>query len=221
MGYDPHSATHRKAFLEIDVRGEITDETADRIVAQLRASPKARTLWINIQSEGGSEPAGWRIYRAIRDHKAIKKVAVGRGQVASAAVLVFVSADIRRVLPGTQILLHGVECEPETRGRWTAEAFETTAARLRRQDEKFAAELAARCEKPLAVFMARLADETPTSLLEAQSLGLVHEVISKTDPLSRDWPAKARAALVQGDPRIYGAAGYKFSEQYLRACALS
>jgi len=211
---------NNSTFLELPIRGEIGDAMADEICGRLRSSPKANTIWMTVNSHGGDERCMWRIYNAIRAHPAKKKISSGVGQVCSAAATIFMAGDVRRIYPTATLLLHSIEQEPRTFGRWTADAHEASAKTLRILDQKVAKELAARCGVPVNVIAAELENEKEMPLVKALSIGLVHEVVGDTHPLSKDWPEQAARYVKANSPRIFGSNRYLFSDSYLNACRI-
>lgn len=91
------------------ISGEITQELAAQVVAQLLAlsneSDKPITLYVN--SQGGHVESGDTIHDIIRFIKAPVRI-VGTGWVASAGALIYVSVPKKRrfCLPNTRFLLH-------------------------------------------------------------------------------------------------------------------
>src|SRR5262245_46399134 len=91
------------------ISGEITQELAAQVVAQLLAlsnqSDKPITLYVH--SQGGHVESGDTIYDMIRFIKAPVTI-IGTGWVASAGALIYVSVPKKRrfCLPNTRFLLH-------------------------------------------------------------------------------------------------------------------
>ena len=92
------------------ISGEITQQVAERVMAQLLAlsasDPKA-TITVYINSQGGHVEAGDTIHDMIRFVTPPVRI-VGTGWVASAGALIFVSVprEQRFCLPNTRFLLH-------------------------------------------------------------------------------------------------------------------
>jgi ATP-dependent protease ClpP protease subunit len=204
----------------VRVEGDVDDAMAARIVADLAAAPRANTLTVFVNSPGGDLRAGQRIHKAIRNHPARRKLAYGFGNVASAAALVFTAADVRRLYPDTVVLLHAVALEPTSGERWTQAAYAAHAATLAALDESVAVTMAERLGVPVGRVLARMADERPTPLIEALSIGFAHEVVGQSPPLQKAWPAHARAAFAKADRFTHGANGRCYSPGFLAACAI-
>jgi len=208
-------------FVALRIDGEITDIMADRVTRQLSASPKASTVTLIVNSPGGDLRAARRIYGAVRRHKAKRKIAHGLHEVSSAAALVYTAGDVRRLEPGTRVLLHGAAAEPSRHAaRWTRQTYEDHAATLAALDDVVATTLAERCGTSLAVIKAELATEKDMPLQKALSIGLVHEVVGVSPPLSKAWPATARAAMAGTRQFTAGANAHKYGAGYLAACAI-
>lgn len=205
----------------MDIRGEVDDALADRTIKQLAGAPKANTIHMTVDSPGGELRAGMRIADAIQKHPARRKLALGTGEVASAAAVVFVAADVRRLLPSARVLLHGTSLDPANYGRWTRERYESHAATLAAMDESVAARLAERTGAPLAVIEAEIATETPMPLPKALSIGFAHEIVGVSPPLAKVWPAAARAALERQDKFTQGANAHRYAPGFLAACEIA
>ncbi len=93
---------------EIECVGEVNDDSANSLIAQLRylnrLDPNAEiTMFIN--SPGGSVDSGMAIYDTMRVvSNPIKTVCTGLA--ASMAALLFVSGNVREMLPHSRIMIH-------------------------------------------------------------------------------------------------------------------
>jgi ATP-dependent protease ClpP protease subunit len=218
IGYEPQKS---RAFISLDVRGEVNDAMADRVLKQLAGAPKASAIHIAVDSPGGDLRAGIRIADAIKKHPAKRKLGLGTGDVASAAAIVFAAADVRRLLPSARVLLHGTSLDPTSHGRWTRDRYESHAATLAALDESIAARLVERTGAPLSVIEAELTTEAEMPLPKAVSIGLAHEIVGVSPPLAKAWPAAARAALAGRDRYTVGADAHRYSPGFLAACEIA
>ena len=96
----------------IVLQGEINDEMAMEIVAQLRfleSEDKEKPIKMLIQSPGGSVSAGFSIISTMNDIKP-KVSTIVQGCVASMATVIAASGEkgMRYALPNTEIMLHTV-----------------------------------------------------------------------------------------------------------------
>ncbi len=193
---------------------------AGRVIKQIAGAPKANTIHMTVDSPGGDLRAGVRIADAIQKHPARRKLALGTGDVASAAAIIFASADVRRLMPTARVLLHGVSLEPTSCGRWSRAKYESHAATLAALDESVAARLAERTGAPLSVIEGELTTEAPMPLPKALSIGLAHEIVGVSPPLAKAWPAAARAALKRQDRFTHGANAHRYAPGFLAACEI-
>ncbi|MDQ0349401.1 ATP-dependent Clp protease proteolytic subunit [Ancylobacter vacuolatus] len=215
-------STTNAAFVALRIEGDVDDAMANRVERQLAANPNASTIFMHVNSRGGLLIAGRRIFDAIRKHPAGRKIAHGRGTVASAAALIYAAADVRRLEPGTQVLLHRAEAgSPVASQRLTAGRCEAIAKSLASVDAEIAEVLASRCDAPLAVIRAEMRTEKAMPLAKAVSIGFAHEVVGETPPLSASWPAQARAVMSAVKRFTVGAAASRFSNGYLHACRVA
>jgi ATP-dependent Clp protease protease subunit len=205
----------------IEVKGEINAALAKSIKAQLAAAAGANTLRIVIDSPGGDLEAGYEIYQAIREHGARKKIADCYKTCASAALMIYLAADIRRAEPGAKLLMHRCEARPLTIDRKTAAWHTRMADRLRGLDDDAALLYRERTGAPMAMIYAELDSERFLPMRKAISMGLVHQVRGLTPPLDARWPAKAKAMMSGKDRFTAGAVGYMLTAGYLNACRLA
>jgi len=101
----------------IILQGEIEDEMAMEIVAQLRyleSEDKEKPIKMLIQSPGGSVSAGWSIIDTMNDIKCPISTIV-QGDVASMATVIAVSGEkgMRYALPHAKIMLHTVASQAQ------------------------------------------------------------------------------------------------------------
>lgn len=197
------------------VEGDVDADMAKRIKAALLAAPKAKAVSLLVNSRGGDLASAFQIYDAIRAHAAPLKRAAGVGDVASAAALIFLAADVRRLYPSARVLLHGSEVEPRPRHRWTKVAYAETASTLALLDDAVCDTIVERTGARQAIIAAELSDERPMPLPKALSIGFAHEVVGVSPPLDPAWPLKARAVM---RTNIGAAIGYRFAPTYINAC---
>lgn len=95
---------------DLFIKGEITDELADAFCEQfiylVRKKKNPIRIWIS--SQGGSVPAGLRIYDIINTVKSIPIYTIAYGAVYSMAGVLFISGTkgCRLMLPHSRLMLH-------------------------------------------------------------------------------------------------------------------
>lgn len=75
------------------------------IVGQVKRQPKATSLNVYIDSEGGYVHVGFDIYNYLRSLK-MPITTIGRGIVASVATVIFMAGDKRIITEGTDFMIH-------------------------------------------------------------------------------------------------------------------
>jgi len=140
----------------VEIHGLIDREMAEEVVQDIERHEDARALYLDIASPGGSITAALNIYAAVRNHRAVQKAAY-ISLAESAAVLIAMAADRRSLLPGGQMLLHGVQQVPL--GRWTAAEHERAARDCRWWDAQLADVFSYRSGKQAKVFLEAMQDE--------------------------------------------------------------
>lgn len=92
----------------IFITGEITDDVADSVIAQLlflEASDKKKEIVLYINSPGGSVTAGLAIYDTMRHvHPVVHTLCVG--QACSMAAVLLSAGDKRSLLPSCRVMIH-------------------------------------------------------------------------------------------------------------------
>jgi ATP-dependent Clp protease protease subunit len=151
----------------------------------------------DINSTGGSVSESEKIFHYFR---ALPVPVSGRavGQCLSAALTIFLAADLRIAAPQCEFLLHGTAIGRETlpEGRLTANVLKERAASLDLIDQSHAEMFATRTGTPADWFAVEATNEDPLDMADAIATGLVHEFEGVTWPVDAAWPAwisKARA----------------------------
>ncbi|MER9733045.1 ATP-dependent Clp protease proteolytic subunit [Mesorhizobium sp. M0217] len=162
--------------IDIDINGDISRETFERVKAKLDAAPFAKSIDIRIDSRGGDCFPSVDLFVVIERHPADKKVAILK-QCASGAVLVAMAADIRLAAPGCEILLHPSSMVLVDDGRrYTAEELQRQADFMRKIDTDILTVIAQRSGADPAILAAEAATELPSTLAWCQQRGIVHEI---------------------------------------------
>lgn len=94
----------------VEICGEITDETASRVVGQLltlQTLDSKSPIQVIINSPGGSLYAGLAIFDVLRTMPN-PIITLGLGFVGSAALLIYTAGDIRQCTPSTSFFYHNV-----------------------------------------------------------------------------------------------------------------
>lgn len=166
--------------LFIDIEGEILSALDDgkpavtplQVDYALTSHSTADRIFVRINSNGGSLPAGERIRSLLRGHGAYVTT-IADTVCASAATVVLMAGDFRTSTPNCKLLLHQAEIRPG-KGRWTANVHRRLAAKL---DEANAALVKAYTEAtgmPARDFLKEIGNEGFMSLARAQRLNLIH-----------------------------------------------
>ncbi|MEX0406908.1 ATP-dependent Clp protease proteolytic subunit [Aquibium sp. LZ166] len=205
-------------FLRLDIKGDITPATAKRVQRALRAAPAAKTVWLVVDSLGGDVGAAVACYRALREHPG-KVISNAYRDVASAAILPYLAGDVRNAQPGARFMLHAAAIKMQGTGRWTADRYQIHADAIREADNAARTIILGQTGMHPSVLDGELDDDADMPIHKAVSTGIVHFVPGLTQPLSKDWPEKARAAMSASRTIAFGANGYRFSDSYLAACA--
>lgn len=207
-----------RKFLRIDVKGDITLATAKSVLAALRGSPAASTVWLVCDSLGGDVAAAVAIYRALREHPG-KVIANVYRECASAAVLPYLAGDIRNAQPGARFMLHRAAIALQGSGRWTADRYQLHADAIRDADSAARSIILDRTGMHAAVLDAEMATEADMPIQKAVSNGIVHHVPGLTPALDKAWPERARSAMRASRTITFGANGYRYAPTYLAACS--
>ncbi len=158
--------------------GEIDDAKASKIEAQMDRPLSGADVLVLIDSPGGSEAAGRRIFGALRGHHGRVSCKV-LGQCCSAAIEVLLASDSREARADCRFLLHNGEARPERDDgiRWAAEAHAEAARLMAKADARLAEIYAERTGKPARRFQMEMQDERGIDAEQARALGLIHRVL--------------------------------------------
>lgn len=86
--------------------GEVNTELSHKVVAAMQVLDSVKgTIFVTMNSTGGSESDGYAIYDAIRLAKN-KVVIEGYGATQSIAALILQAADVRRLAPECRLMIH-------------------------------------------------------------------------------------------------------------------
>jgi ATP-dependent Clp protease, protease subunit len=180
--FDPLGERLFKARTVI-IAGEITQELAERVTAQLlalTAESATRPITIYINSQGGHIEAGDTIHDLVRFIAPPVRM-VGTGWVASAGALIYVAVPrkMRFCLPNTRFLLH----QPAGGMGGTASDIAIEAREIVRIRERLNKIFARETGQSLE----RIEDDTNRNFWldagEAKEYGLVGKIITKQDEL--------------------------------------
>lgn len=180
--FDPMATRLFKAR-QVIISGEITQELAQKVIAQLLALSAASAtepITIFINSQGGHVEAGDSIHDMIRFVTPPVRM-VGTGWVASAGALIYVSVpkSQRFCLPNTRFLLH----QPAGGMGGTASDIAIEAREIVKMRERLNQIFA----KETGQTVERIEDDTTRNFWlgadEAKAYGLVGKVISKQTEL--------------------------------------
>jgi ATP-dependent Clp protease, protease subunit len=159
------------AASEVVIAGEITDDTAASVRAQLKLASRAPRLDVVVSSFGGSVTAGWAITAALRQHPGRKHARV-EGVAASIASAIVAAADRVTVTEGSLMMVH----QPYSTAGGTAADLRRTAEVLDRVQADLVALYVRRTGKPEADVVAWLQAETWFNAEEAVAAGFADAV---------------------------------------------
>jgi ATP-dependent protease ClpP protease subunit len=206
------------AVVTLHIEGDVDETMAHRVSTALSAAPTAKTINIHVNSPGGDLRSAFLAYDSIRAHSAAQKRAYGYGDVASAAALIFLAADVRRLYPSARVLLHGAELPNRDPERWTRAAYAEAIDTLALLDESVRDIIVERTGARPEIIAAEMANEKAMPPPKALSIGFAHEIVGQSQPLDPSWPAHAQACMRHN---ISAALGYRYSPTYLSACRLA
>ena len=163
----------------IMLTGEITEETADLVVAQLlflEADDSKKDISLYINSPGGSVTAGLAIYDTM-NYIACDVSTICIGQAASMGALLLASGakGKRYARPNSEILIH----QPLGGAQGKSTDVEIYTRRLLRTRETLNAILSERTGKDLATIAADTEKDNFMSSAEALEYGLIDRVMEK------------------------------------------
>jgi len=165
----PHG---RGEAARLNLTGPIRGRSAALLVDAIGLA-KFKTIALTINSPGGSAAAGFDIYRALSKHAHRVEVAIGERGAHSAASIVAMAGDVRRIDLNATMLVHQSFVDGK---HVRAGNVEKVAKSLRRSVDDLAAVYAARTGKPISTTERWMSNDTRFTALEALRAGLVHEV---------------------------------------------
>ena len=163
----------------IFITGEITDQTADSVVAQLiflEAKDADKDISIYINSPGGSVSAGLAIYDTMNYVKCdINTLCVGMAASMGAFLLSSGTKGKRFALPNSEIMIH----QPLGGAQGQASDIVIVANHIQRTKEKMARILAENCGQPFDKVIADTDRDNYLSAEEALEYGLIDKIYYK------------------------------------------
>ena len=163
----------------IFITGEITDQTADSVVAQLiflEAKDADKDISVYINSPGGSVSAGLAIYDTMNYVKCdINTICVGMAASMGAFLLSSGTKGKRFALPNSEIMIH----QPLGGAQGQASDIVIVANHIQRTKEKMARILAENCGQPFDKVIADTDRDNYLSAEEALEYGLMDKIYYK------------------------------------------
>lgn len=169
----------------IMLSGEVNDDTANLIVAQLlflESEDPDKDIYLYINSPGGSITSGMAIYDTMQYIKCdVSTICIGMAASMGAFLLSCGAKGKRYALPNAEIMIH----QPLGGFQGQATDFEIHAKRILKIKENLNKTLSENTGKPLEIIKADVERDNFMSADEAKSYGLVDEVIT-THKLGKD-----------------------------------
>jgi ATP-dependent Clp protease, proteolytic subunit ClpP len=169
----------------IMLSGEVNDDTANLIVAQLlflESEDPDKDIYLYINSPGGSITSGMAIYDTMQYIKCdVSTICIGMAASMGAFLLSCGAKGKRYALPNAEIMIH----QPLGGFQGQATDFEIHAKRILKIKENLNKTLSENTGKPLETIKADVERDNFMSADEAKSYGLVDEVIT-THKLGKD-----------------------------------
>ena len=157
--------------------GEVDDNTADLIVAQLlflEAEDPEKDIHLYINSPGGSVTAGMAIYDTMQYIKPdVSTICVGMAASMGAFLLTAGAKGKRRALPNSEIMIH----QPSTSTRGQATDIAIQAEQIIKIKKKLNMILSERTEQTLEKIEKDVERDFFMSAEEAKVYGIIDEVI--------------------------------------------
>ncbi|MCH5154100.1 MAG: ATP-dependent Clp endopeptidase proteolytic subunit ClpP [Clostridiales bacterium] len=163
----------------IFLTGEVTDVTADLVVAQLlylesKGEDKDITLYIN--SPGGSVTAGMAIYDTMNYIKCdVETICVGMAASMGAFLLSSGAKGKRYALPNSEIMIH----QPSGGAQGQASDIAITAQHILRVKKRMNMILAKNCNQPLEKIERDVDRDNYMFAEEAKAYGLIDGIVEK------------------------------------------
>ncbi|WP_160692980.1 ATP-dependent Clp endopeptidase proteolytic subunit ClpP [Clostridium sp. C2-6-12] len=169
----------------IMLSGEVNDDTANLIVAQLlflESEDPDKDIYLYINSPGGSITSGMAIYDTMQYIKCdVSTICIGMAASMGAFLLSCGAKGKRYALPNAEIMIH----QPLGGFQGQATDFEIHAKRILKIKENLNKILSENTGKPLDTIKADVERDNFMSADEAKEYGLVDEVIT-THKLGKD-----------------------------------
>ena len=163
----------------IFISGEITDETANTVVAQLiflEAKDSDKDISIYINSPGGSVTAGLAIYDTMQYIKCdVSTICVGMAASMGAFLLSSGAKGKRYALPNSEIMIH----QPLGGAKGQASDIVITANHIQKTKEKLASILAENCNQSYDKVMQDTDRDNYLSAQDALEYGLIDKIFYK------------------------------------------
>lgn len=163
----------------IMLTGEITEETADLVVAQLlflEADDSKKDISLYINSPGGSVTAGLAIYDTMNFIACdVSTICIGQAASMGALLLASGAKGKRYALPNSEIMIH----QPLGGAQGKSTDVEIYTRRLLRTRETINSILSERTGKDLATIAADTEKDNFMSSAEALEYGLIDRVMEK------------------------------------------
>jgi len=169
----------------IMLSGEVNDDTANLIVAQLlflESEDPDKDIYLYINSPGGSITSGMAIYDTMQYIKCdVSTICIGMAASMGAFLLTCGAKGKRYALPNSEIMIH----QPLGGFQGQATDFEIHAKRILKIKESLNKILSENTGKPLETIKADVERDNFMSADEAKDYGLVDDVIS-THKIGKD-----------------------------------
>ena len=173
--YDIYSRLLKDRILFLG--GEITDEEANLIIAQLlflEADDPDKDVFLYINSPGGSVSAGLAIYDTIRYLKCeVCTICVGMAASMGAFLLAAGAKGKRKALPNSEIMIH----QPSGGAYGQASDVKIHADHIIKMRKKLNEMLSERTGQPLEVIEEATERDNFLSAEEALQFGLIDEIV--------------------------------------------
>ena len=162
----------------IMLSGEVNDDTANLIVAQLiflESEDPDKDIYLYINSPGGSITSGMAIYDTMQYIKCdVSTICIGMAASMASFLLMAGTKGKRSALPNAEVMIH----QPLGGFQGQATDIEIHAKRIIKMKEKFNRIYSEVTGKPLEVINADVERDNFMSADEAKAYGLVDEVIA-------------------------------------------
>lgn len=160
----------------IDISGPIDAAMTRHVFTRLYEGRGATEMEIRINSHGGCYHEAVACYLGLRDHSASKQ-AVIRDDCHSAAALIALACDRRRMGPTSRFSFHLCASSEDASGRWTAQRHRAAAERLAEADAEMVAMMANRTTATVGAILAEALTEEPAEHDWLLRHGFIHEVV--------------------------------------------